>query len=67
MEVFRAAVALVVRSMVVSAQSAGQQRLLWLQQSATVGGEVGELVVVSQNSSGDEFGRFTGGPALCYG
>jgi hypothetical protein len=43
-EVFRAAVALVARSMVVSAQSAGQQRLLWLQQSATVGGEMGELV-----------------------
>jgi len=43
-EVFRAAVALVVRSIVVSAQSAGQQRLLWLQQNATVGGEVGELV-----------------------
>jgi len=29
--------------MVLSAQSAGQQRLLWLQQSAGVGGEVGEL------------------------
>ena len=43
MEVFRTAVALMVRSMVVSAQSAGQQRLLWLQQSAAVGGEVGEL------------------------
>ena len=43
MEVFRTAVALMVRSMVLSAQSAGQQRLLWLQQSAAVGGEVGEL------------------------
>ena len=43
MEVFRTAVALMVRSMVLSAQSAGQQRLLWLQQSAGVGGEVGEL------------------------
>jgi len=42
-EVFRTAVALIVRSMVLSAQSAGQQRLLWLQQSAAVGGEVGEL------------------------
>jgi len=43
-EVFRTAVALMmVRSMVLSAQSAGQQRLLWLQQSAGVGGEVGEL------------------------
>jgi hypothetical protein len=29
--------------MVLSAQSAGQQRLLWLQQSAAVGGEVREL------------------------
>jgi len=26
-----------------------------------------EELVVFQNSSGDEFGRFTGGPALCYG
>ena len=43
MEVFRTAVALMVRSMVLSAQSAGQRRLLWLQQSAAVGGEVGEL------------------------
>ena len=43
MEVFRTAVALMVRSMVLSAQAAGQQRLLWLQQSAAVGGEVGEL------------------------
>jgi transposase InsO family protein len=42
-EVFRTAVALIVRSMALSAQSAGQQRLLWLQQSAAVGGEVGEL------------------------
>jgi len=42
-EVFRTAVALMVRSMVLSAQAAGQQRLLWLQQSAAVGGEVGEL------------------------
>ncbi len=43
MEVFRTAVALMVRSMVWSAQSAGQQRPLWLQQSAAVGGEMGEL------------------------
>ena len=43
MEVFRTAAALMVRSMVLSAQSAGQQRLLWLQQSAAVGGEVGEV------------------------
>jgi hypothetical protein len=42
-EVFRTAVALMVRSMVLSAQSAGQRRLLWLQQSAAVGGDVGEV------------------------
>jgi transposase InsO family protein len=42
-EVIRRAAALMVRSMVLSAQSAGQQRLLWLQQSATVGGDVGEV------------------------
>jgi transposase-like protein len=36
--------ALMVRSIVLSAQSAGQQRLLWLQQSAAVGGNVGEVV-----------------------
>ena len=43
MEVFRTAVALMIRSMVLSAQSAGQQRLLWLQQSAAVGGDAGEV------------------------
>jgi transposase InsO family protein len=32
-----------VRSMVLSAQSAGQQRLLWLHQSAAIRGDVGEL------------------------
>jgi hypothetical protein len=42
-QVMQTATALMVRSMVLSAQSAGQQRLLWLQQSAAVGGEVGEL------------------------
>jgi len=42
-EVLRTAAALIVRSMVLSAQSAGQQRLLWLQQSAAVGGDVGEV------------------------
>jgi len=42
-QVIQTAVALMVRSMVLSAQSAGQQRLLWLQQSAAVGGEVGEV------------------------
>ena len=43
MEIFRTAVALMIRSVVLSAQSAGQQRLLMLQQAAGVGGEAGEL------------------------
>jgi len=43
MEVFRTAVALMVRSMVVSAQSAGQQRLLFLQRAVAGGETVGEL------------------------
>lgn len=43
MEVFRTAVALMVRSMVLSAQAAGQQRLRWLRQAAGVGGDMGEL------------------------
>ncbi len=43
MEVLRTAAALMVRSLVLSAQSAGHQRLLWLQQSAAVGGDVGEV------------------------
>lgn len=43
MEVFRTAVAMLVRSMVLSAQSAGQQRLLGLQQAAALGGDAGEL------------------------
>jgi hypothetical protein len=43
-EVFRTAVALIVRSMVLSAQSAGQQRLLFLQRAVAAGEEVGELV-----------------------
>jgi len=42
-EVFRTAVALMVRSMVLSAQSAGQQRLLCLQRAVAAGEEVGEL------------------------
>ena len=42
-QVIQTAAALMVRSMVWSAQSAGQQRLLWLQQSAAVGGDVGEV------------------------
>jgi hypothetical protein len=42
-EAIRTAATLMVRSMVLSAQSAGQQRLLWLQQSAGVGGDVGEV------------------------
>lgn len=43
MEVLRTAVALIVRSMVVSAQSAGRQRLSLLQRAVTVGEGVGEL------------------------
>lgn len=43
MEVLRAAVALMIRSMVLSAQSTGQQRLLFLEQAAGVGEETGEL------------------------
>jgi hypothetical protein len=42
-QVIQTAAALMVRSMVLSAQSAGNQRLLWLQQSAAVGGDVGEM------------------------
>ena len=42
MQVIRTAAALMVRSMVLSAQSAGQQRLLHLVRSAGVGGEAGE-------------------------
>jgi hypothetical protein len=41
-EVLLTAVYLIIRSMVLSAQSAGQQRLLWLKQTAAVGGDVGE-------------------------
>jgi len=43
MEVFRAAVALIVRSVVLSAQCAGQQRLLLLRQAAANRGDAGEL------------------------
>lgn len=43
MEVLRTAIALIIRSMVLSAQAAGQRRLLWLQQTATVGGDVAEV------------------------
>ena len=43
MEVFREAAASMVRSMVLSAESAGQERLLWLHRSAAIGGNVGEL------------------------
>jgi len=42
-EVFRAAVALVVRSMVLSAQAAGQQRLLLLKRAIASGDTAGEL------------------------
>ena len=43
MEVFRTAAALIVRSMALSAQAAGQQRLLLLQRAVAAGEEVGEL------------------------
>ena len=43
MEVLQTAAALMVRSMVLSAQSAGQQRLLFLQRAVAAGEEVGEL------------------------
>ena len=43
MEVFRTAVSLMVRSMVLSAQSAGQQRLLFLQRAVAAGDQAGEL------------------------
>jgi len=42
-EVIRRAAALIVRSMVLSAQSAGQQRLLFLQQAVGAGEAAGEL------------------------
>jgi hypothetical protein len=42
-EVIRTAAALMVRSMVLSAQSAGQQRLSLLQRAVAAGEEVGEL------------------------
>jgi len=42
-EVFPGAVALLVRSIALSAQSAGQQRLLWWSQSAAMGGELGAV------------------------
>ena len=44
MEVFRTAIALIVRSMVLSAQSAGQQRLLFLQRGIAAGETAGELI-----------------------
>ena len=48
MEVFRTAVALMIRSVVLSAQCGGQQRLLVLQQAAVVGGEAGELTLLRE-------------------
>ena len=53
-EVFRTAAALIVRSMVLSAQSAGQQRLLFLQRAVSAGEEAGELARLR-----DENGRLT--------
>jgi transposase InsO family protein len=43
MQVIRAAVSLIVRSAVLSAQHAGQQRLLLLRQGASLGGDASEL------------------------
>ena len=43
MQVIRTAAALMVRSMVLSAQSAGQQRLSLLERSVAAGEEAGEL------------------------
>ena len=43
MEVIRTAAALMVRSMVLSAQAAGQQRLLFLQRAVAAGDQAGEL------------------------
>ena len=43
MEVLRAAISLTIRSMVLSAQSAGQHRLVFLQRAVAAGEEVGEL------------------------
>lgn len=54
MEVFRTAVALIVRSMVLSAQSAGQRRLLFLQRAIAGGEMAGELARLR-----DENGRLT--------
>jgi hypothetical protein len=45
-EVFRSAVALIVRSLVLSAQSAGQRRLLFLRRAIAAGDMAGELVRV---------------------
>jgi len=49
-EVFRAAVALIVRSMVFSAQSAGQQRLLLLKRAIAAGETRGELARLRDES-----------------
>jgi hypothetical protein len=51
MEVYRAAVSLMVRSAVLSAQCAAQQRLLLLHQAATVGGDAGELARLKPRAS----------------
>ncbi len=51
MQVIRTAAALMVRSMVLmSAQSAGQQRVLHLRQAAGVGGDAGELARLRDES-----------------
>jgi putative transposase len=49
-EIFRTAVALMIRSVVLSAQCGGEQRLLVLQQAAVVGGEAGELALLREEN-----------------
>lgn len=52
MEVFRAAVLLSVRSMVLSAQSAGQLRMLHLHQAHGAGGKVGQMTRLREENRG---------------
>ena len=50
MQVIRTAAALMVRSMMLSGQSAGQQRLLHLRQAAGVGGDAGEVALLREEN-----------------
>ena len=52
MEVIRTAAALMVRSMVLSAQAAGQQRLLFLQRAVAAGDQAGELARLRDENRG---------------